>query len=153
MRLPRGAAIIFVGFRIGDALTGPRTRTAARQALPMEQQRRLHAAGELAALGARGVGVEDEAALIEPLQEHHAHIRQAGGVDRASAMALGSFGSVRPASSSRRRTGGTARQAAVKSASSCRESLPLTRSRNIRRHLGHGVGSGVFCVSKFGSRV
>ena len=61
--------------------TEPRTRTCLRTALPVEAQRGMRLAQQLAALGAFEIGVEDEAARVGVLQQHHAHIRAAFGVD------------------------------------------------------------------------
>ena len=47
----------------------------------MEHQRRCRVGIELAALGAFHVGVEDEAALVGALEQHHAGIGQPVGID------------------------------------------------------------------------
>ena len=40
----------------------------------MEAKGRLHVGGEFVALVGFGIGIEDEAVLVETLQQHHAHI-------------------------------------------------------------------------------
>ena len=47
----------------------------------MKHQRSLGVAGELAALLALRIGIENEAALVEALEQHHAGVGQAVGVD------------------------------------------------------------------------
>ena len=99
----------------------------------MERERRLRGRRQFAALAARLVGIEDEAALVEALQEHHADIGETIGIDgRYRDPALASVASFRLASSNQvanRRNGSSA---AVKS--------PLVNQ------LGCSIGAVVFMI-------
>jgi hypothetical protein len=73
---------IGVGLRIRHDFHRPAHPHLAAQALPVEHCGGLHRPLHLAALGALEIGVEGEAAFIEPFQQNHAHIGQAVGVNR-----------------------------------------------------------------------
>ena len=62
----------------------------------MKHHRGLGIGGEFAPLLALLVGVEDEAAFVEALEQHHAHIRQAVGPDGCQRHRVG-IGGLAPA--------------------------------------------------------
>ncbi len=70
---------------IGLGITDPRHRAPQPDLpigrFPMKQHGGFGAAVELAALLASDVGVEDKAALVEALHQHHANVRSAIGID------------------------------------------------------------------------
>ena len=55
----------------------------------MEQRRRLRLSLELAALGALGIGVEDETAGVDAFAQDHPRVGQPIGVDRGERHRLG----------------------------------------------------------------
>ena len=73
-----------IGVRLGavDRLDRPLDAHLALERLPVEQQRRARIGGEVGALAAFQVGVEDEAAGIDALEQHHPHRRLPGCIHR-----------------------------------------------------------------------
>jgi hypothetical protein len=55
----------------------------------MEAQRRLRIAGELLALGAFEICVENEAFDIDVLQQYHAHVGEPAGINRRERHGIG----------------------------------------------------------------
>ena len=77
----RAAGEIGIGFRGADRLHRPAQPHLAPQRFPVERKARLGVVGEFAPLLAAVVAVEDEAALVEPLEQHHPDIGQPVGID------------------------------------------------------------------------
>ena len=78
----RAAGEIGVGRRLAHRLDRPAHPHLTAQRLPVEEQGGAHVRRELRSLGAFGVGVEHEALFAPVLEQHHAHVGQARGVDR-----------------------------------------------------------------------
>ena len=69
----RPAGEIRIGLGFGNAGDVPFDAHLAAEGIPVQKQRRAWIRLELLALPARRVRVEDDALLVELLQEHHAH--------------------------------------------------------------------------------
>ena len=69
--------VIGVRFRIGDDLHLPAQAHLPTQAFPVETHGRFFLAEDFASLLAFEIRIENEAAIIDVLQQHHTHIRQA----------------------------------------------------------------------------
>src|SRR5438045_5945413 len=82
LREPRTGGEIGVRLGFADRLDRAAQPDLAHQRLPMKYQGGLRAYLQLAALAAVEVGVEHEPPLVEVLQKHHPHIRQAIRIDR-----------------------------------------------------------------------
>jgi hypothetical protein len=83
---------IGVGLGVADNRDGPANPDLPAQALPVEQHCGLALAEQFLALLALGVGVEDEAIGIVALEQDHADIGQALGIDRRERHAVGIVG-------------------------------------------------------------
>jgi hypothetical protein len=82
LALPRPRREIGVGLRRRDGLHRSLDTDLAEQRLPVEAQRRPGMRREVPSLAALGIGVEDEAALVDALQQHDAGRRPAILADR-----------------------------------------------------------------------
>lgn len=87
-RIARPAVVIGVGLGLAHRLHGAAQPHLPAQRFPVKQGSRLHIGGELATLGALGVGVEDEALRAPFLHQHHARVRQTVGVGGGDAHGL-----------------------------------------------------------------
>src|SRR3546814_20671252 len=67
----RSAGEICVGFLRADGFDAPFDADLAAQRLPVEAKRSLGIGGQFSAFTALIIGVEDEAAIIMPLEQHH----------------------------------------------------------------------------------
>src|SRR5262249_9041845 len=84
---PRGEVGHGLGF--GDQLDGPLDANLAAERLPVEGERRTRVEGELRSLATVVVRVEDEAALVERLQQNEANGRPSVRSRRRERCCLG----------------------------------------------------------------
>src|SRR3546814_8781926 len=73
LRITGTAGEICVGFLRADGFDAPFDADLAAQRLPVEAKRSLGIGGQFSAFPALIIGVEDEAAIIMPLEQHHPH--------------------------------------------------------------------------------
>ena len=85
----RAGLVILVRLFRADLRDQPAHPHLAAQRLPVEAHGGLAGRQKLAPLGAFQIRVEHEAALIEILQQHHAHIRQSTVIDRRDRYRVG----------------------------------------------------------------
>ena len=75
LRAARARAEVRIGLGFRDALDRPFDAHLPPERVPVEEERRPRVRRELGALAALVAGEEDEASLVEALQQHHAHGR------------------------------------------------------------------------------
>jgi hypothetical protein len=85
----RAAAVVRLRILTARALDGPFDADLATDLAPVEEQRRPRVRRHLFALAAAVVGVEDEAALVDALEQHHPHGGRPGRICGGQCHRLG----------------------------------------------------------------
>jgi hypothetical protein len=81
LRLLGAGGEVGVGLSFGDTIDGTAHTHLPVHRLPVEHERGQRLRVQFLPFLAVHVGIEHETALIDPLQEHHARIWKAGGID------------------------------------------------------------------------
>ncbi len=89
LRRPRPRGEIGVGLGVGHPAHLAAHPHLAAERFPVEQQGGPGMGFQLAPLGAFQVGVEDEPAIIDALQQHHPDVRQPVRIDRGHGHGIG----------------------------------------------------------------